>query len=156
MAKSIKRLLIATLSVLTAVGLTASFAVLIASPAQAEVVASYWNCGHGGQANNGDANSADVGGYCFDMDSTDTQVSARFAALGEHFIVCDEFVNGHATFAQLSVEGNGTASFYTKGGGGVCDDFNLSFDEGLAVSIRVCTSDIAGAFCGGWWRGGIT
>ncbi|SDD75797.1 hypothetical protein [Glycomyces harbinensis] len=125
--------------------LLAAVTVMLSSPAQAQVNAASWTCYAGGQSNNGDADSRDIWGSCEEAGSG--SVGAIFQALGEHFTVCDRFPNGHATFAQLTVEGNGTATFYTNGGGGDCDDFDLSFDEGLSVSLKVCTSDTAGATC---------
>ena len=42
---------------------------------------------------------------------------------------------------EFTVKGDGTASFYGSGNAPTCTDFDLSFDEGLSVSLKVCTSD---------------
>ncbi|SDD54405.1 hypothetical protein [Glycomyces harbinensis] len=141
---AISRILRRALALAAVLTLAAGFTGLMSSPAQAAA----WLCHSGFRDDNGDANSRDIDAVCYTAGSTDdNEVYADFRALGEHFIVCDHFPNGHATFAQLTVEGNGTATFYTAGGGDPCDDFNLSYSEGLSVSLKVCTSDTAGATC---------
>ena len=40
---------------------------------------------------------------------------------------------------EFTVKGDGTASFYGSGNAPTCTDFDLSFDEGLSVSLKVCT-----------------
>lgn len=127
-----------------------SGAALTAAPAQAETRA--WSCTKGKNPDSGDSGGVDVYATC---SASGNRVSARFNADGEHFLVCDHYPNGYSTYARLTVAGNGTASYYSSGSGR-CTDFNLSFDEGLAVSVEVCTADTSTAVCSGRSSGGVT
>jgi hypothetical protein len=128
-------------------------AALAAAPAQAQAeLRAPWSCSVGKNADSGDAGGVDVYASC---SSSGNRVSARFNANGEHLIVCDHYPNGHSTIARLTVSGNGTAT-YRSTGSGQCTDFNLSFDEGLSVSLVVCTAGTEDALCSGRSRGGVT
>lgn len=134
-----------------AVALALAGSALTAAPAQAEARFLAWSCSGGKNADSGDAGGVDVFANC---SASGNRVSTRFNALGEHLIVCDYYPNGYSTIARLTVAGNGTATYYSSGSG-QCTDHNLSFDEGLAVSVEVCTANTDDAVCSGRSTGGV-
>lgn len=74
-----------------------------------------------------------------------SRVGARFDAKGEVLRVWDLFDNDRATMVKLWVGGSGPAIFYSHG----WDEtkYNLSYAEGQAVYLQVCTSSHPNAVC---------
>lgn len=88
-------------------------------------------------------------GVEFSGDTSD-YYHASFRAYGEHLYLNDSYAEGEPIVVYLTVEGNGTARFEGEGDG----DENLSFDEGLDVSIQVCIGDTG--VCSAVYSGGTT
>ena len=70
---------------------------------------------------------------------------AVFQAHGETLHIGDFFENGHPTVVKLWVGGSGPAVYYAKGWG--WSAYHLSYAEGQAVYMQVCTSDHPNAAC---------
>ncbi|MFD7532732.1 hypothetical protein ACFV8E_34880 [Streptomyces sp. NPDC059849] len=115
-----------------------------ASPAGGQVVASSWKC-----SGNTVGEPMRTYAVCTKFASDGKPiggVSATFYHSGEVLEVYDNFNNDHHTAAYLSVSGNGTARYFTG-------KHDLSFPEGLSMSLKVCTSMYDGAVCSGWIAG---
>ncbi|WP_157987827.1 hypothetical protein [Jiangella endophytica] len=129
-------------------GLTAT--VVGAAPAAADVQPNVtWRSYGYSEASEDDVGGRDV--YASLNTGTGSAYEAGFRAYGEWFWVRENRTDGHGLRAYLSVEGFGTATYVINTSG---DDWNLSFPEGRAVSVKVCIDGTS--TCSNWYGGGRT
>lgn len=117
-----------------------------ALPAVAGLPMDPWTCRGTSYDSETDSGGRLVDVYCNRV-SGGASIQAVFYPLGEWLYVYDNYDNDQATVAYLTVQGYGTKTLKTG-------DHNLSYPEGRAVSLRICTS--SGGFCSTVYSGGRT
>lgn len=126
-----------------------SVALAVAAPLGAVPAAAAesanWITGYTRQPDDGDAGGVTVSEFAQKKRGDGQLVSARFAAKGETLKIYDSHANGHPAVARLWVGGGDPAVF--KGQEGGSRTIPLSYDEGQAVYLQVCTSYSDRAVC---------
>ena len=64
--------------------------------------------------------------------------SAKFQSYGEHFIICDNEVDGYGAAVQYTTNGQNVHTLINDTGGNNCIDINKSWKESTRIAFWVC------------------